>query len=62
MSYTCIGANRDKWKFYQDAAKEWRWNRTASNGNILGASTEGYMNRSECEANARRNGMDCNPI
>lgn len=46
----------DKWEFYQDAAKGWRWRRTAPNGNIVGASTQGYANRADCIANARRNG------
>jgi len=46
----------DKWEFYQDAKKEWRWRRTASNGRIVGASTEGYSSRANCLANAQRNG------
>jgi outer membrane protein OmpA-like peptidoglycan-associated protein len=46
----------DKWEFYEDAQDKWRWRRTAPNGNIIGASTEGYTNRADCEGNARRNG------
>jgi uncharacterized protein YegP (UPF0339 family) len=46
----------DKWEIYQDSAKKWRWRRTAPNGNIVGASTEGYSNRADCVANAKRNG------
>ncbi len=46
----------DKWEFYKDAAGEWRWRCTASNGEIVGASTEGYHNKSDCEDNAHRNG------
>lgn len=46
----------DKWEFYKDSAGQWRWKRTASNGKIVGAATEGYFNKSDCEANARRNG------
>ena len=46
----------DKWEFYQDSKKEWRWKRTAPNGKKVGASTEGYVNKSDCIANARRNG------
>ncbi len=48
----------DKWEFYKDKADEWRWRRTASNGQIVGASTEGYVSKSDCEANARRNGWE----
>lgn len=46
----------DKWEFYQDVQGYWRWRRTAANGRIIAASTEGYRNRADCEANARRNG------
>jgi outer membrane protein OmpA-like peptidoglycan-associated protein len=48
----------DKWEFYKDAGDKWRWRRTAPNGNIVGATTEGYANKIDCEANARRNGWD----
>lgn len=61
MSESCIASNGDKWEIYEDASDDWRWRRTASNGKIVGASTEGYSNKSDCIANARRNGMTCNP-
>ena len=57
---TCLAPNGDKWEIYK-ATDGWRWRRTASNGRIVGASTEAYVNRSDCESNARRNGMSCNP-
>ena len=50
----------DKWKIYKDSQKEWRWERKALNGKIVGASTEGYKNKSDCEANAKRNGWKGN--
>jgi outer membrane protein OmpA-like peptidoglycan-associated protein/uncharacterized protein YegP (UPF0339 family) len=50
----------DKWEFYKDAENKWRWRRTAPNGNIVGATTEGYVNKADCEGNARRNGWDGN--
>jgi uncharacterized protein YegP (UPF0339 family) len=46
----------DKWEFYQDAQKLWRWRRIASNGRTVGASSEGYVNRTDCVNNAKRNG------
>jgi len=46
----------DKWTIYQDTKGEWRWTRTASNGEIVGASTEGYTSRQNCVLNAQRNG------
>lgn len=37
---------------YMDAAGQYRWTRhDEHNGNIIGASTEGYHNKSEAEAN-----------
>jgi len=46
----------DKWEFYQDPKGDWRWRRIAPNGRIVGNSGEGYRNRADCVANARRNG------
>ncbi len=57
----CTGSNGDKWEIYEGADKEWRWRRTATNGRIVGASTQGYVNQSDCLDNAKRNGMDCEP-
>jgi len=50
----------DKWDIYQDTRKEWRWRRTASNSKIVGASSEGYVNRVDCVANAKRHGYTGN--
>jgi uncharacterized protein YegP (UPF0339 family) len=47
----------DKWDVYQDKRGEWRWRRAATNGEITGASSEGYVNKSDCKSNAQRNGM-----
>lgn len=49
----------ETWEIYQDAAHEWRWRRK-SGGRIIGASTEGYKNRADCVANARRHGYTGN--
>ena len=46
----------DTWEFYKDPSGSWRWRRTAANGRIVGSSTQGYTNKSDCEDNARRNG------
>ena len=46
----------DKWEFYKDNADKWRWRRIAKNGDIVGASTQGYLNKSDCIDNAKRNG------
>ncbi len=46
----------DKWEFYEDKAGEHRWRRTASNGQIVGAASEGYKNKSDAKANAERQG------
>ncbi|MDR7146854.1 DUF1508 domain-containing protein [Rhizobium sp. BE258] len=57
---SCKEANVDTWEIYQ--SNGWRWRRTARNGDIVGASTEAYVNKSDCIDNARRNGMTCNPV
>lgn len=46
----------DTWEFYVDSNDKWRWRRVASNGRITGASSQGYANKSDCVANAIRNG------
>jgi len=48
----------DKWEFYKDVDDKWRWRRTSPNGNIVGASSEGYINKSDCAGNASRNGWN----
>jgi len=51
---------KDKWIFYKISNSfnviEWRWTRKASNGRIVGASSEGYGKKSACLKNAIRNG------
>ena len=51
-------ATTEKWDFYTDNAGKWRWRRTAANGNIIGASTQGYANKSDCIDNARNHGYN----
>jgi len=58
---SCIGNDGDVWEIYV-TSDGWRWRRTASNGRIVGAATQGYSNRSDCIANAQRGGMTCTPI
>lgn len=48
--------DKDKWEFYTDNSGEWRWRRVAMNGRIVGASSQGYVNKSDCIDNAIRNG------
>jgi uncharacterized protein len=45
---------------YKDKKGEFRWRRTASNKEIVGASSEGYKAKKDCEANANRNTADDN--
>lgn len=54
-------AKKDIIEIYQDNSikKEWRWRRTAVNGRIVGASTEGYSNKSDCEENMKRQFIEC---
>lgn len=41
-----------KFEIYEDKAGEFRWRMTASNGNIIGASSEGYSSHKSCKDNA----------
>ncbi len=50
----------DKWEIYKDNKNEWRWRRTSSNGRIVGASSQGYTNKSDCISNAQRHGYTGN--
>ena len=54
-------SNSDTWEFYTDKAGEHRWRRTAVNGNIVGAATEGYKAKGDAVKNARRHGYEGNP-
>jgi len=45
-----------KWLIYHDGQNQWRWRRAATNGEIVGASSEAYWNRLDCESNAHRHG------
>lgn len=45
----------DKVKYYKDKAGKWRWRRTAANGEIVGSSTQGYLNKKDCIENFERN-------
>jgi uncharacterized protein YegP (UPF0339 family) len=44
----------DELEFYKDKAGDHRWRRRAPNHEIVGASTEGFKNKGDCEANAKR--------
>ena len=52
-----MAGENDKFEVYQDKRGEWRWRRKAVNGNIIGASSEGYNKRADAEANASRQGF-----
>lgn len=49
-----MAGEKDKFDVYQDKRGEWRWRRKASNGKIVGAASEGYKSRKDCEANMNR--------
>ena len=48
--------NHDQTTIYKDAKGEWRWRTHAGNNRIVGAASEGYINRLDCIENAKRNG------
>ena len=53
-------AKKDVITIYKDKADKYRWTRVCSeNKNIVGASSEGYSNKSDCEDNANRQFISC---
>ena len=46
----------NNFKFYKDKSGKHRWRRVADNGKIIGASSQGYVNKKECRENAVLNG------
>ena len=44
----------DKFEVYKDKRGEFRCRRIASNGKIVGASSEGYTKKADCEKNMKR--------
>jgi uncharacterized protein YegP (UPF0339 family) len=44
---------KPKHELYKDKSSEWRWRITASNGDIIAASCEGYRNKIDAEKNLR---------
>lgn len=38
---------------YKDASKEWCWRVEADNGNVIGASSEGYKNKGDMVKNIK---------
>ena len=58
---TCTDGQGDKWIFYLDRTKEWKWRRITKYGGIIGISPESYKNKSDCISNAQRNGLTCTP-
>ena len=53
-----IEHKKDKVELYKDKNDKWRWKRIAPNGEVVGASTQRYANKSYCKENASRNWCD----
>ena len=58
---TCQASDGADWTIYKDTAGEWRW-RCKVGRHIVGAAHEGYKNKVDCIANARRPGLDTEPV
>lgn len=52
------GKDRGSCEIYKDAEGKWRWRAIAKNGQIVAASHQGYVNKSDCLANAKSQGYD----
>ena len=53
-----MAGENDKFEVYKDKRGEFRWRRMASNGKIVGASSEGYRSKKDAEANMNRGPND----
>jgi uncharacterized protein YegP (UPF0339 family) len=49
-----MAGENDTFEVYKDKRGEFRWRRKAPNGQIVGASSEGYSKKSDCESNMNR--------
>lgn len=45
---------KDSFEVYEDRRGHWRWRQRDADGNLVGASTEGYRSKADCEANMKR--------
>lgn len=60
MAVNVESAKKDEITLFKDAKDEWRWVRKCTtNGKIVGASTEGYKNKSDCIDNVNRQFVEC---
>ena len=53
-----MAGEKDTFEVYKDKRGEFRWRRKAPNGKIVGASSEGYNKKKDCEANMNRGPND----
>ena len=49
-----MAGEKDNFELYKDKKGEWRWRRMATNGRVVGASSEGYKAKRDAEANMQR--------
>lgn len=49
-----MAGEKDKYEVYEDKRGEWRWRRLAANGQIVGASSEGYKDKKDAQKNMKR--------
>jgi len=62
MAVNTENAKKDVISIYKDNTGEWRWRRVATivgRTEIVGASAEGYVNKSDCKDNAKRQFIEC---
>jgi len=49
-----MAGDADRFEVYRDKRGEYRWRRFGPDGAIVGAASEGYRSKKDCEANMRR--------
>ena len=63
MAVNVENSKKDILNIYKNDSGEWRWRRVAktigTQTEIVGASTQGYSNKSDCIDNAKRQFIEC---
>ncbi|UOM32867.1 YegP family protein [Acuticoccus sp. I52.16.1] len=49
-----MATKKDQIQYYEDKAGEWRWRMVDADGTVIGAASEGYKDKADCEKNAKR--------
>ena len=61
LGTSCTDPNQNSWQVYEDDNGHWHWRCITTFGDFVSVSKGVYRNKSDCVADAKRNGMQCTP-